>query len=136
MKTIFFFLLITITLNCKSQVNVTYGQYGTRPNVNLNLGLNTTTPIVNGINNSSLKRGPVLFFTGLTLIGASIITQPDVYTTPSGFQVEKPFLQQGLKTYFLLGGSVFTTIGTVFIIKDGNPNKKKHEQSTEDKTSE
>lgn len=136
MKTILYFLFMFMTITCSSQVNVTYGQYGTRPNVNLNLGLNTTTPIVNGINNSSLKRGPVLFFTGLTLIGAGIMTQPDKYTTPSGFQVEKPFMEQGLKTYLLIGGSLFTTIGTVFIIKDGNPNKKKHEQSTENKISE
>ena len=136
MKTILYLLFMLITINCLSQVNVNYGQYGTRPNVNLNLGLNTTTPVLNNINNSYLKRGPVLFFTGLTLIGTGIMTQSDVYTTPSGFQVSKPFLQQGLKTYLLIGGSVFTTIGTVFIIKDGNPNRKKHEQSTEDKTSE
>jgi hypothetical protein len=132
MRNFLIFIFLTFINFSFSQVSVGYNNnYGTRSNVNLNIGLNSTTPVLNGINNSSLKRGPVFFFTGLALIGAGLVTQPDMYTTPSGFQVKKPFFEQGLKSYLLIGGSVLTTVGAVFIIKDGNP-KEKNKNNGED----
>jgi len=108
MRNVLLLFFLTLLFNVKSQVNLSY-----LPNTSgtvINLGVRPQ--------NSSLKRGPTLFFGGLSLIVVGVLMPQEYYITPSGYKVEKPFMQQTLKSVLILSGSGLTTIGIVFTIKD------------------
>lgn len=108
MKNFLLLVFLMLIFNVKSQVNVSY-----LPNTGIstiNLGVRSS--------NINLKRGPTLFFGGLSLIVVGVLMPQEYYITPSGFKVDKPFMQQTLKSVLILSGSGLATVGVIFTIKD------------------
>jgi hypothetical protein len=122
MKRILSIIVILLTFSSFGQINGTYlPNTNVRPNVNVNIGFNTTTPLLNTNKNT---RGPIIMLTGAGILITGVMMPPEKYTTPSGYSVDKPFFNQGLRALMVIGGSCLTTVGVVFTIKDNSKKSK------------
>lgn len=107
---LFFLFLI---FNCYSQGNITINGTNLGPQSRVNLNLNIGPNL-----NKNYKSGPIIVISGLSLIAAGYFLPPEQYTTPSGYKVDKPFLNQGLRPIVMATGLALTTVGVVITIKD------------------
>lgn len=106
------FILFSFFVNSQTNVTLNGGYLGQIPRQTSNININL------GVSNSQIKRGPIMLLTGASLVITGCFMSPETYTTPSGFKTEKPFLRQGLRTFMVIGGSVLTSVGVVYTIKD------------------
>lgn len=105
--------VLFLMFNCYSQGNLTINGSNlgnsSRVNLNLNVGPNL---------NKNYRSGTIIMVSGLSLMVAGYFLPAEQYTTPSGYKVDKPFINQGVRPIVVLGGALLTTVGVVIVIKD------------------